>query len=458
MPFSTNDWKPKACVAWLVSALVLLQACEQTKVSAPAGPAQARQVVRAPITMEPAIPAPSRPYRGTVDISGGLIGDADQETGQIRVGLLLPLSGPEAALGHSLFNAAQMALFDIAKDGFVVLPQDTGGTPEGAEEAARTAIAQRASILLGPVFSASVAAVAPIARAAGINVIAFSNNRSVAREGTFLMGLLPRQQIRRVVRYARSQGILRFAALVPDSAFGRQVEQYFAQAVDEIGGVVAQIERAGELPDDAAVAVRRLANYDDRQAALLEQRAAIEAGGQVVTAKMIAELQSIDDLTDLGFDALLIAVSGTRLKAVAALLPFYDIDTTRIKVLGLSSWQTDGLGREPPLVGAWFAAPSATALGNFDARYRVTFGTAVDPLATLAYDATALAAVLARSEAGPDFSLAALTSASGFIGTTGIFRFRETGESERGLSVFEVGQDKSREISRAPETFEVVLN
>ena len=88
----------------------------------------------------------------------------------------------------------------------------------------------------------------------------------------------------------------------------------------------------------------------------------------------------------------------------------------------------------------------------------MTFGTAVDPLATLAYDATALAAVLARSEAGPDFSLAALTSASGFIGTTGIFRFRETGESERGLSVFEVGQDKSREISRAPETFEVVLN
>lgn len=412
--------------------------------------------------MEPAIPAPSRPYRNTFDISGDVSGrllrDADREAGQIRVGLLLPLSGPEAALGRSLLSAAQMALFDIAKDGFIILPQDTAGTPQGAAVAARAAIEQRASILLGPVFSASVSAVAPVARAAGVNVIAFSNNRSVAEEGTFLMGLLPRQQIRRVVGYARSQGTLRFAALVPDSAFGRQVEQYFEQAVQDIGGVVARIERTGDLPDDASAAVRMLANYDDRQAAILEQRAAIEAGGQEVTSKMIAELEGIDELTDLGFDALLIAVSGTRLKEVAALLPFYDIDTSRIKVLGLSSWQTDGLGRERPLVGAWFAAPSAEAQGNFDARYRITFGIPPDPLATLAYDATALAAVLARTEAGPDFSLAALTSESGFMGTTGIFRFRETGESERGLSVFEVGSRRVREISRAPDTFEVVLN
>ena len=66
--------------------------------------------------------------------------------------------------------------------------------------------------------------------------------------------------------------------------------------------------------------------------------------------------------------------------------------------------------------------------------------------------------MLARAETGPDFTPAALTNASGFMGTTGIFRFRETGESERGLSVFEVGSGASHEISRAPETFEVVVN
>ena len=109
-------------------------------------------------------------------------------------------------------------------------------------------------------------------------------------------------------------------------------------------------------------------------------------------------------------------------------------------------------------MGAWYAAPSVEALGDFNTRYRQTYGTTPDPLATLAYDAAALAAMLARAETGPDFTLAALTNASGFMGTTGIFRFRETGVSERGLSVFEVRSGASREISRAPETFEVLVN
>ncbi len=428
-PLSNPRLRPMAVVAWLVPALVVFSACTQTRVSAPSGPAQEPPLARAPMTVKPAIPTPSRPYRSALDLPGGPPGDAGAAPGPTRVGLLLPLSGPEAALGRSLLNAAQMALFDVAGDGFTVLPHDTRGTPEGAGRAARAAVEDGASILLGPVFSTSVAVVAPIARQAGINVIAFSNNRRVADRGTFLMGLLPRQQIRRVVRYARSQGLRRFAALVPDTAFGLQVERYFEQSIRETGGVVVRIERVGDLSENAAAAVRRLAKYGGRRAA-----------------------------TDLSFNALLVAVSVTRLKEVAALLPFYDIDTGRIKVLGLSSWQTDGLGREPPLVGAWYAAPSVKALGDFDTRYRATFGSAPDPLATLAYDAAALVAVLAHPKAGPDFTLAALTNASGFMGKTGIFRFRETGESERGLSVFEVGPDAAREISRAPETFEALVN
>ncbi len=455
-----------AVVAWLAPILVVLAACAPTNVSAPSGPAQEPRTVGTPTMTEPAVSSPSRPDRPSADASSGPVGDASSgpigdagaASGQIRVGLLLPLSGPETALGRSLLNAAQLALFDATGDGFTILPHDTRGTPAGAEAAARAAIDGGALILLGPVFAASVAAVAPIARKAGINVIAFSNDRSVAERGTFLMGLLPRQQIHRVVRYARGQGILRFAALLPDSAFGRRVERYFERAVQEVGGVLARIERVGDRSEDATAAVRRLAKYDGRQAALLEQRAAIQAAGQDVTARMMVEMESIDGLTDLGFDALLVAVSGTRLAEIAALLPYYDIDTTRIKVLGLSSWHTDGLGRERPLVGAWYAAPSVEALGDFQTRYRSAFGTAPNPLANLAYDAAALVATLARRETGPDFNLAALTDASGFMGTTGVFRFRETGESERGLSVFEIGSGAPREISRAPEKFEVLVN
>ena len=52
-----------------------------------------------------------------------------------RVGLLLPLSGGNRALGEAMLNAAQLALFDQADPAIEFLPRDTGSTPAGAAEA-----------------------------------------------------------------------------------------------------------------------------------------------------------------------------------------------------------------------------------------------------------------------------------------------------------------------------------
>ena len=83
-----------------------------------------------------------------------------------RVGLLLPLSGQNRQLGQSMLNAAQMALFDLGDDSFQLIPRDTKGTPGGASEAARDAIAEGAQLILGPLYSSSVGAVRPAVRPA----------------------------------------------------------------------------------------------------------------------------------------------------------------------------------------------------------------------------------------------------------------------------------------------------
>jgi hypothetical protein len=72
----------------------------------------------------------------------------------------------------------------------------------------------------------------------------------------------------------------------------------------------------------------------------------------------------------------------------------------------------------------------------------------------LAYDATGLAAVLARIGANPDFSATALGSPSGFAGVDGIFRFAPDGVVERGLAVLQLDRRSIQVISPAPTTFE----
>jgi hypothetical protein len=114
-----------------------------------------------------------------------------------RVGLLLPLSGPRADLGQAMLRAAELALFDVADARFALIVRDTQGTPEGARLAAEQAIAAGANLLLGPVFSTSVEAVAPVAQGGRVPVVAFSNDRQVARPGVWVTGLLPGEQVAR---------------------------------------------------------------------------------------------------------------------------------------------------------------------------------------------------------------------------------------------------------------------
>ena len=370
----------------------------------------------------------------------------------VPVGLLVPLTGPQAEVGKAMLDAAQMALFDMADERMTLMPRDTGGTPEGARRAARDLLDAGVKILLGPLLAASVSAVAPEARAAEVPVVAFSTDRTVAGDGIFVLGLLPDEQVERVVAFARSRGHLRFAALAPDTPYGETVVRALRRAAARRGGVVIQIETYGAA-SDAAEVVRRLANYGTRRAALEAQIRDLEAQSDEVSRQALPRLLALETIGDVPFDAIFIPEGGARLRALAPLLPYYDIDPAKVQILGTGQWDDPALGTEPALVGGWFAAPPPLARAEFVARFEELYGRPAHRLATLAYDATALAAVLAQSEDGPDFSIAALTAEHGFAGVDGIFRLLPEGITERGLAVLEMQRNELRVVSPAPEVF-----
>lgn len=372
----------------------------------------------------------------------------------IRVAILLPLSGPHAALGNAMLHGAEMALFDLAEQNFSLLPFDTTGTPLGARRAAEQALRDGAELILGPLYSASVAAVAPKAREKGVPVVAFSTDRSVAGNGVFLMGFLPRDEIERVVAFTRSRNLSRFAALVPDTAYGRRAAAALREAVARHGGEVVKIVSFPSNSTDVSAVVRHFADYDQRRASLEEQREALEARNDEASLRALKRLEKLDTLGELPFDAVLLPAGGDRLRTIAPLLPFFDIDMPKVRLLGTTQWDNASLGTEPALVGGWFAASPPQARADFSKKFKDIYGRHPPRLATLAYDAAALAAVLARASGGADFSHSALTAANGFAGLDGIFRFKANGVAERGLAVLEMRRNRFRVMSPAAEFFE----
>ncbi|MAH84353.1 MAG: hypothetical protein CBB68_08490 [Rhodospirillaceae bacterium TMED8] len=376
----------------------------------------------------------------------------------VRVGLLLPLSGSNEIIGAALLNAAQMAIFDFADRRMQLLPVDTLGTVDGARAAAQSAIADGAQILLGPLLAESVLAVTPVARAAGVPVMAFSSDRRVVSTEVYTLGFLPEDQVRRVITYAIGQGHSRFAALAPDNIFGATVFETLRSVASEAGAQVVASRFYDPKASEFTDVVRSLADYDNRRAALVSQRDQLKESEDSVSKQALKRLENLQTIGDLPFDALLIADGGKRLEALAALLPFFDIDPGKVQMLGTGQWDVLGLGAEPALLGGWYAAPDPLAREVFLRQYKKIYDSEPPRLATLAYDATALASVLAQVDGGPDFSLATLTTPSGFDGRDGIFRFLPSGTIERGLAIMQVGKRFSSVLRPAPKTFEPLLN
>jgi branched-chain amino acid transport system substrate-binding protein len=355
--------------------------------------------------------------------------------GPVRVAVLLPLSGANAELGKAMLEAAQMALFTTGSDRLTLVPRDTSGTPDGAAGAARAAIGEGAQLILGPLLAAEVDAVKPVAGEARINVIAFSTATQLAGDNVFLMGFLPRQEVAREVAFARDSGLTRFAALTPNSEYGRLMTDALRETASQAGATVVKAETFDPRSGDAGPAIQRL------------------AGNAASTAAAGPPDAAPPPPSAAGFDALLLPEGGDQLKQIARRLKTAGIGMPQVRLLGSGLWDDASIGGEPALAGGWFAASPPDARREFQNRFQATYGHPPPRLASLAFDAAALAAVLAKAGGPAPFSHEAILNPSGFTGIDGLFRFTPQGLVQRGLAVLEVQPQGTVVVSPAPRDF-----
>ena len=340
-------------------------------------------------------------------------------TGQIKVGLVLPLSasGNAGLAAQSMKNAADMALAEFQNPNIQLLVKDDGGTAQGAQQATQQALDEGAEIILGPLFALSVGAAGQVARARGVPVIAFSTDVNVASKGVYLLSFLPESDVDRVVDYAIANGKRSFAALIPDNAYGAVVEAEFRQVVARKGGRVVGIERYPADKLRMQEPVKRIA----------------EAARQA--------------------DTLFIPDGADPVTAVVQLLAASGLNPRRVQLIGTGLWDDPRIFSDPALQGGWYAAPDAAGYRNFAGRYRTRYGQDPVRTATLAYDAVSLVAALVKTQGPQRFSEEVLTNPSGFSGTDGIFRFRADGTNQRGLAVLRVTTSGGQVISPPPKAF-----
>src|SRR5438067_2662602 len=335
-----------------IAALLAIAGCAQPK------PTPKTEAAPPP---PPAAPVAGHPLDHDLPSYLRLPGMAEGQV-PVRVGIILPFTSSVAgtrALAQSLLKAAELALFDSGNPNILLMTADDGNGGAAAAKAADQLLAQGAEIIIGPLFGASVSAVAPIARDRAVPVLAFSTEKSVAGDGAYLLSFMPQNEVRRVISYAAANGRHQFAALVPQTAYGDVAEGAFQESVAAAHRTVVDVERF-----------------------------APNAGSVAAPAAAVAKS---------GADAILIAQGGVLLRALAPTLSLDGVTKDKVKLLGTGLWDdARALARESALEGSWYAAPAPDADAGFVNKYRATYGAAPAQLASLAYDAVSLVALLAQ--------------------------------------------------------------
>ncbi|WP_238364993.1 penicillin-binding protein activator [Mesobacterium pallidum] len=352
---------------------------------------------------------------------GGGGGPQIDPTAAVPVALLIPRSDAGAApVARALENAARLAVANLDGARIELRVYDTAGDPAQAAAMAQTAVDNGAKIILGPLFAEAAVEASKAVSDEGVNVLAFSNNTTIAGGNLFILGDTFQSAANRLVTFSARQGRRNALILQSNDVAGSLGRQAIESAAARAGVTVAGAE---------SYTLSREGVYAAAQA----------------TAARAGAADSIYITTPAAHEALPLLLQ---------LLPENGVRPGQIQYIGLSSWEVQPqIFRLPGAEGAWFTVADPGASQAFAARYQSAYGESPHPLAGLGFDGIAAIGALVSAGRSNALTGAALTQASGFKGSGGIFRLLPGGTNEKGLAVATIQNQRVTIIDPAPKAF-----
>ena len=320
----------------------------------------------------------------------------------------------------------QLVVYENKNIDSELIIKDTKANPSLAKKATNELVKQNVDVILGPFFSTSLNKSLKIAKYKNIPLISFSNDKSQKEEGVYLMGFEPEKQIAIVTDHAIKKKYKRFAALLPNSKYGKRVLNAYRKTLSKNQLLLTKVELYNPEKNDIEKNIQNLVG--------LEKNPKIEIDEETGE-------NPLEDF-DPGFDVLLLAENGNKLRETSALLTYYGVDFKKVKLIGTGEWHVDNIGSEPGLIGAWFVAPSPKLWRNFKKKFRKIYNYEPIRLSSLAHDSlTTIFSIVNKNDGFNEVNYKDFQNSYGFTGIDGHFEFLSDGTVERKLSILEIKQN-----------------
>ena len=342
----------------------------------------------------------------------------------VEVALLVPhgASNPqEQKLARDLERAARLAVADLQGVNIDLRVYGTSGSAARAQEAALNAVADGAKIIVGPLHAESANAVAVAVANQNVNVMAFSNNPTIAGGNLFILGQTFDNTANRLAGFASRQGKSRVLSVYSNNLAGQLGKQAIEKAVAANGGTMV-----GSV------------GYD------FSQQGVVNAVPKIKSAALSNNADAV----------FMTSNAAGALPLFAQMLPEAGLGPDKTQYMGLARWDTPPQTLKLPGVqSGWFTMPDPARTAQFRSRFAAANGEQPHALAGLSYDGIAAIGALVKTGKRDALSRGNLTQSAGFQGVSGVFRFRPDGSNQRGLAVATVRNQKVVILENAPQSF-----
>ena len=358
-------------------------------------------------------------------------------TEKIKIGLLVPLTGKNSEIGHSIIKSTLLAVNKIDDLSIEIIPRDTQSNPQGALNGAKELGNLGVKIIIGPVFNENLIYLDDLTE---ITFLSLTNKNNNFSKNIINVGINAVSQLNAIKKFIKLNKIKKTIFLTPDVNYRNEIEKAISQSkIKIIKNYVYNID-----PTKLTREIEKITRYDIRKQNLEDEITRLEKSDQNNKERLIKRLKKKDTLGSVKFDSIIIADFDESLKSVTTSLLYTDIFPKEKYFITLNQWFDESLLEEASSQPLYFPSINKKNYEDFSSEYFEKFNQYPNELSFLSFDLVGLVYYLIiQNDSIIDQTI--FTKKTLFRGKVGIFEIKNN-KINHILNFYKVEDGKFKKI------------
>ena len=298
---------------------------------------------------------------------------------EIKIGLLVPLSGKQSDIGKSIMQSIRLAINKINSPNIKILPKDTKNDPVKTLAAAKELELEGVKIVIGPIFNNNLIYLDELKE---MIFLSLTNKNINNPKNVISAGINASSQIKTIMKFKKMNNINKTIFLIPNSNFQEEVEDAISQSKIKLKHVHIYETNPMELTKQ----IEKITMYQIRKQNLIDEIKRLEDSNEENKEWKINNLKKRDTLGGINFDSVIVSDFEEGLKSVFTSLLYTDVSPQRIYYITLNQWFDESFLKEESLQPLYFPSINKENYDEFIDNYKRIYNEYPNQLSFLSYD------------------------------------------------------------------------